>query len=63
LRAIVILPDREVDLGPVGDDEVVVTRERRTPRGLELDAIKLKRDDARAAMVIPQEKRPGIGLR
>jgi len=62
LRAIAILPDKEVDLGPVGEDEMVVTRERRTPRGLELDVIKLRRDDARAAMLLPQDKRPGIAL-
>jgi hypothetical protein len=62
LRAIVIFPHKEVDLGPVGDDEMVVTQEIRTPSGLELNAIKLKRDDDRAAMVMAQEKRPGIAL-
>jgi hypothetical protein len=62
LRAIVILPDKDVDLGSVGDDEMVVTQERRTPKGLQLDAIKLKRDDARAAKVMPKDRRPGITL-
>ncbi len=62
LRAIVIFPDREIDLGPVGDDEIVVTQEIRTPRGLELNALKLRRDDARAAQMIPQDKRSGIAL-
>jgi hypothetical protein len=46
-RAIVILPDRDVDLGPVADDERIVTVERRTPIGVTLDAMKLKHDDPR----------------
>lgn len=62
LRAIVIFPHKDVDLGPVGDDEMIVTQEIRTAQGLELNAIKLRRDDARAAQVIPQEKRAGIAL-
>lgn len=44
-RAIVILPDREVDLGIVGDDKLIVTGERSTPFGVELDAFKLKKND------------------
>lgn len=47
-RTIVILPDREVDLGIVADDEIIVTGERRTPSGMELDAFKMKKDDPRA---------------
>jgi hypothetical protein len=62
LRAIVIFPNKEVDLGPVGEDEMVVTQEIRTAQGLELNAVKLRRDDPRAASVIPQENRPGIAL-
>jgi hypothetical protein len=52
-RVIVILPDRDVDLGVVGDDEVVVTRERNTPIGLELAPMKIKRDDPRVAKLAP----------
>lgn len=62
-RAIVIFPHKDVDLGPVGEDEMVVTQERRTAQGIELDAIKLRRDDPRAALVLPQEERPGIAIR
>lgn len=61
-RAIVILPDKDVDLGPVQDDEMVVTQEKMTAQGVELDAIKLKRNDHRAAQVIPPDQRAGIGI-
>lgn len=61
-RAIVVLPDKDVDLGPVGDDETIATRERRSARGITLDAIKLKRSDPRAALVIPPGQRKGIAL-
>ena len=44
-RAIVILPDREVDLGLVADDERIVVREHQGPAGAELDALKVKADD------------------
>jgi hypothetical protein len=50
-RAIVILPDRDVDLGIVEDDELVVNVERKGPAGTIFDAIKIKRDDPRAARV------------
>ena len=43
-RAIVVLPDRDVDLGFVGPDERIVT----TLRGPKLDAIKVHKDDPRA---------------
>ena len=46
-RAIVILPDRDVDLGDVAEDELIITTGRRGPRGIEFDAIKLKPDDPR----------------
>lgn len=61
-RAIVVLPDKDVDLGPVGDDETIATQERRSARGITLDAIKLKRSDPRAALVIPPGQRKGIAL-
>lgn len=48
-RAIVILPFEDVDLGPVGDDERVVTVERKTPTGTRLEALKLHKDDPRLA--------------
>jgi hypothetical protein len=62
LRAIVILPDRDVDLGLIGDDEMIVTEETRTARGIQLNAVKLKRKDPRATQLIPSEQHPGIAL-
>ena len=48
-RTIVILPDKDVDLGVVAEDELIVTRERLTPFGVEYEASKIKKDDPRAA--------------
>lgn len=45
----VILPDSDVDLGVVGDDEVIVTEITRTPTGPKLSAMTLPRTDPRAA--------------
>lgn len=46
-RAIVILPDGEVDLGVLGDDERVVTVRSETPFGYRFNALKLHKDDPR----------------
>lgn len=46
-RAIVILPDEDVDLGPISDDERIISAEVRTPFGPKLHAMKLKADDPR----------------
>jgi len=46
-RAIVILPDRDVDLGIMGDDDRVVTSREETPFGYRYDALKLHKDDPR----------------
>ncbi len=48
----VILPDGETDLGVVGPDEVIVTEITRGPTGVERRALKLKRDDPRAAGLV-----------
>jgi hypothetical protein len=48
LKTIVILPDEDVDLGVIGDDELIVTGEKNTSTGLKLRALKMKRDDPRA---------------
>ncbi len=48
-RAIVIFPDREVDLGPIADDERIITFEKRGPAGNVWEAVKLKADDPRIA--------------
>ena len=52
-RVIVILPDRDVDLGEVAADERIVTAERMTPFGPSLDAMKMKQDDPRIAGMKP----------
>lgn len=52
-RTTVILPDRDVDLGAVADDERIITVERRTASGSSLDALKLKADDPRIAGMEP----------
>jgi hypothetical protein len=44
-RSIVIFPDRDVDLGNVGDDELIVTGESQTPLGMAPEAGTMKRDD------------------
>lgn len=52
MRSIVILPTEDVDLGIVGEDELIVTGETRTPSGIRLRAFKIHRDDPLAAKVI-----------
>ena len=48
-RAIVIFPDREVELGAIADDERIITFRRRGPAGDRLEAVKMKADDPRIA--------------
>lgn len=48
-RWIWVLPDREVDVGIVADDEIVATAEVMTPSGPKIDVVKLKKDDPRLA--------------
>ena len=48
-HAIVIFPDRDVDLGLVNADETVITIQQKTPMGLQLEALKVKNDDPRIA--------------
>jgi hypothetical protein len=45
MHAIVILPDRDIDLGVVGDDEVVVSTKEQTRNGIVLGAEKVKRSE------------------
>ena len=35
-RATIVLPDRDVDLGPVREDQLIVPIERRTPHGIDV---------------------------
>ncbi len=54
-RVIMILPDRDVDLGVVSSDEIAVTTRIQTPRGVRYDALKLNRNDPRAAGLQPMD--------
>ena len=47
--------DREVDLGIVNDDDRIVTGEKMTPCGLQLDAYRLHKDDPRAQHLAEQQ--------
>ena len=51
-QTIVILPDRNVDVGIVESDELVITEGKNGDRGLTFDAFKIKRDDPRAASIL-----------
>lgn len=46
-RAIILLPDREVDLGILAQDERVATVRSETALGCRFDALKLHKDDPR----------------
>lgn len=46
-RMTLILPDREVDLGEVGPDDRLLTIERMTPTGPQIEALKVHKDDPR----------------
>ena len=50
-RTFVIFPDRNVDMGEVESDEIVVTRASPGPRGVELQALKMKRNDPQASSI------------
>jgi uncharacterized cysteine cluster protein YcgN (CxxCxxCC family) len=47
-RYTVVLPDRDVELGEVGPDELIVTAFTPSPHGMVLEPMKLHRDDPRA---------------
>lgn len=51
-EAIVLLPEKDVRLGHVGPDQLIVTVERRTPYGMEWDAELIHRDHADASKII-----------
>lgn len=50
-RTIVVLPDRDIDVGLVADDEQILVLPRSGPQGVRLDAVKVKADDPRLAGV------------
>lgn len=44
-NVIAVLPDREINLGAVRQDQLIITSEKRGPAGLELDVRVVDRDD------------------
>jgi hypothetical protein len=46
-HTVAILPDRDVDLGIVGPEELIVTLERRSADGVTIEAVKMHKDDPR----------------
>ncbi len=51
---IAILPDREKNLGPVGEDQFIITSERAGVMGVELDVMVVDKDDP----ILEKLKRP-----
>ena len=47
-RLFVILPDQDIDVGTLADDEVIVTNEKMTSRGIAVEVRKVKRSEAQA---------------
>ena len=47
-RVIVILPDKEIDLGILADDETILMNQKVSSSGIVRDAIKIKTNDPRA---------------
>jgi hypothetical protein len=60
-RAFVVFPNREVDLGVIGPDDRIITRESRSPYGITLEALKLKADDPRIAELAPVRSKLNAG--
>lgn len=52
-QATLVLPDRDKPLGTVRDDQFIVTEEKRTAHGIEIDFIVVEPDDPRAKVVGP----------
>jgi Fe-S-cluster containining protein len=57
-RAIVIFPDRDVDLGVMGADELIVTGQRRSAAGVYLEAYVVARDDGLGRLIAENDGRP-----
>lgn len=61
-RVIVVLPDREVDLGNVGD-RAIVTRRLQTPQGPSFAFEVVEKDDPRAQQAQQQHAAPAVVAR
>lgn len=49
LDAVAVLPDREINLGRVRSDQLIITSEKRTSTGITFDVILMERNDPRIA--------------
>lgn len=56
-QALVILPDRVVDLGHTEPDDLILTQMVRTPQGIRAEPLKLKKDDPRAQQFLASQRR------
>ena len=61
-KKIVVLPDSEVDLGIVEDDEIVVTEQSLNAGSIQLRPFKMKRDDPRANRLVSPSSRRAMAL-
>jgi hypothetical protein len=62
-RAIVIFPDRDVDLGILAEDERILVLRRPTPAGMHLEALKVKSDDPRIPVTAREIDPSGMARR
>ena len=51
-QTFVILPDRDVDVGAVEEDDIVVTEGLPGTGGMTFNAFKMKKDDPRAGPIL-----------
>jgi len=51
-QSIVILPDRDVDVGTLDNDHLVITEAKNGPEGVTFDAYKISRSDPRAVSIL-----------
>jgi hypothetical protein len=52
--AVVVLPDKDVELGVLGDDEVIMVEQTKGPSGNSIHVTKVKQDGPQAASLNPQ---------
>lgn len=51
-RTIAVLPDRDIDLGHVRQDQFIITQQKPGPHGIQLDVVVMDSDDPRLANVL-----------
>jgi hypothetical protein len=61
-RTFVIFPDRDIDVGEVEDDDVVISAAVPNPTGLTYETYRFKRDDPRVGAMLGSSPRTAIPL-